>query len=119
MPTEEKVIVQGRIVEGVVQGITKFGAFVELDAGVVGLVHISEIADTYVNDVRDFLDVGNLVRVRVLNVSDGKIGLSIKQAIERPPRRDHANLEDKLNRFFKESDERQQSLKMKQDARRK
>lgn len=117
MPTEQKQIVPGKIVEGVVQGITKFGAFVELDPGVVGLVHISEIADTYVKDVREFLEPGETVRVKVLNVSEGKIGLSIKQARERV-KKDTANLDDKLSRFFKESDERQQSLKLKKEVKR-
>jgi len=45
----------GSIVEGVVTGITPFGAFVELPEGKVGLVHISEVADEYVRDVHDFL----------------------------------------------------------------
>ena len=45
----------GSIVEGVVTGITNFGAFVELPGGKVGLVHISEVADVYVKDVHDFL----------------------------------------------------------------
>jgi S1 RNA binding domain protein len=55
MPTEQTNIVPGSIVDGKVQGITNFGAFVELPGGVVGLVHISEIADTYVKDVKDFI----------------------------------------------------------------
>ena len=45
----------GDVVEGKVTGITKFGAFIELPDGKVGLVHISEVADVYVNDVKDFL----------------------------------------------------------------
>ncbi|MBC7075500.1 MAG: S1 RNA-binding domain-containing protein [Syntrophomonadaceae bacterium] len=81
MLTEQKNIVPGVIVEGKVQGVTKFGAFVELPGGAVGLVHISEIADTYVKNVRDFIQEGESVRVKVLNVSEGKIGLSIKQAL--------------------------------------
>jgi predicted RNA-binding protein with RPS1 domain len=55
MPTEQANIVPGEIIEGKVQGITNFGAFIELAGGIVGLVHISEIADTYVKDVRDFI----------------------------------------------------------------
>jgi S1 RNA binding domain protein len=80
MPTEQANIVPGEIIEGKVQGITNFGAFIELAGGIVGLVHISEIADTYVKDVRDFIQVGEQVKVKVLNVSGNKIGLSIKQA---------------------------------------
>ncbi len=70
----------GGVVEGTVTGITKFGAFVDLTDGKVGLVHISEVADVYVNDVKDFLKVGQKVKVKVLSVDDhGKIGLSIKR----------------------------------------
>lgn len=122
MPIKPKGFIPGDIVEGVVQGITKFGAFVELGEGAVGLVHISEIADTYVKDVKDFLQPGDKVRVKILNVSEGKIGLSIKQAKEqeRPqPRKDTRNLDDKLNRFFKESEERLQPLKLKKEVKRK
>jgi S1 RNA binding domain protein len=80
MPTEQTNIVPGSIMEGKVQGITNFGAFIELPGGMVGLVHISEIADTYVKDVRDFLQEGDPVKVKVLNVAGKKVGLSIKQA---------------------------------------
>ena len=74
----------GNILEGVVTGITKFGAFVELPGGKVGLVHISEVADVYVKDVNDFLKEKDKVKVKVLNVDDhGKIGLSIKQLQEK------------------------------------
>lgn len=70
----------GSIVEGVVTGITKFGAFVELAPGQTGLVHISEVASSYVNDVADYLKVGQTVSVKVLARTDqGKMNLSIKQ----------------------------------------
>lgn len=76
----------GSIVEGVVTGITKFGAFIELPGGKVGLVHISEVADVYVKDVNDFLKEKEKVKVKVLNVDEhGKIGLSIKQLQEKKP----------------------------------
>ena len=69
----------GSVVEGVVTGITNFGAFVELPEGKTGLIHISEVADVYVNDVHDFLRERDTVKVKVLTVDDrGKIGLSIK-----------------------------------------
>ncbi|MFD2115459.1 S1 domain-containing RNA-binding protein [Paenibacillus yanchengensis] len=75
----------GAKLEGKVTGITHFGAFVDLSGGVTGLVHISEIADNYVKDVKDHLKVDDVVKVKVINVDkDGKIGLSIKQAIDRP-----------------------------------
>ena len=71
----------GSIVEGVVSGITNFGAFVNLPEGKVGLVHISEVADVYVSDVKEFLKEQDKVKVKVLSVDEkGKIGLSIKKA---------------------------------------
>ena len=73
----------GQIVEGKVTGITNFGVFVDLGEGKSGLVHISEIAQTYVSDVREFVKEGDIVKMKVLNISDdGKISLSIKRAIE-------------------------------------
>ncbi|GGD99656.1 S1 domain-containing RNA-binding protein [Paenibacillus nasutitermitis] len=75
----------GAKLEGKVTGITHFGAFVDLSGGVTGLVHISEIADNYVKDVKDHLKLEDVVTVKVINVDkDGKIGLSIKQAVDRP-----------------------------------
>ena len=55
-------ISKGQILEGTVTGITKFGAFIELSTGETGLVHISEVADTYVNDVNEFLKVKDAVK---------------------------------------------------------
>lgn len=77
----------GSVLEGKVTGITKFGAFVSLPEGKSGLVHISEIAYTYVNDVKDYLQEGQEVKVKVINVDDsGRINLSIKKAQDPPPR---------------------------------
>lgn len=74
----------GSIVEGKVTGITKFGAFIELEDGSVGMVHISEISQSYVNDISDFLQDQQMVKVKILNIGDdGKISLSIKRA--QPP----------------------------------
>lgn len=74
----------GQIVEGKVTGITNFGVFVDLGEGKSGLVHISEISQTYVNDVREFVKENDVVKMKVLNVSEeGKISLSIKRAEER------------------------------------
>ena len=73
----------GSIVEGKITGITKFGAFVGLGEGKSGLVHISEIANSFVSDVHEHVQMGQTVKVRVLNISeDGKINLSIKRAME-------------------------------------
>ena len=75
----------GKIYEGKVTGITKFGAFVELEQGTTGMVHISEVANTYVNEIKDHLAEGQAVKVKVLSVSEeGKISLSIKKASENP-----------------------------------
>lgn len=75
----------GAIIEGKVTGITKFGAFVSLGEGKSGLVHISEISDSFVTDVSQFVSVGDTVRVRILAIdADGKIRLSIKKAVEAP-----------------------------------
>lgn len=71
----------GEILDGRVSGITGFGAFVTLPDGRSGLVHISEVADTYVRDIREYLTEGQEVKVKVMNLSpDGKIGLSIRRA---------------------------------------
>ena len=74
----------GTTEEGIVTGITGFGAFVRLNDGVSGLAHISEIADTYVKDIHDHLQVGQSVKVKILSVTaDGKLNLSVKQAAPR------------------------------------
>ena len=71
----------GTVLEGKVTGITKFGAFVALPDGKSGLVHISEIANTFVNDVHDFVQDGQTVKVKIIGIADdGKINLSIKKA---------------------------------------
>src|SRR5690625_1219461 len=69
----------GSIVEGKVTGITHFGAFVELEEGKTGLVHISEVADAYVNDIKDFIKQDDVIKVKIINMEEGKIGLSIRQ----------------------------------------
>jgi len=118
----------GSIVEGIVTGITKFGAFVELPGGITGLIHISEVADTYVKDVGDYLKMQQQVKAKVIKVGeDGKIALSIKQLNSdgrknegsRSKRRNSTmSFEDKLAKFLKESDEKQQALRRNQDYRR-
>ncbi len=75
----------GSIVEGKVVKITNFGAFVELPAGEKGLIHISEIANSYVKNVSDFLKENDVVKVKVIAVKgDGKLDFSIKQLEEKP-----------------------------------
>lgn len=67
--------------EGKVSAIMKFGAFIALEGGRSGLVHISEIANSYVSDVHDYLQEGQSVKVRVLASENGKLNLSIKKAL--------------------------------------
>ena len=77
----------GSILDGKVTGITKFGAFVALPEGKSGLVHISEIAYSYVNEVSEHLKEGQEVKVKVIGIDQAKrINLSIKQ-VEPPPQR--------------------------------
>jgi S1 RNA binding domain protein len=105
----------GSIIEGKVTGITKFGAFVELPSGDTGLVHISEVANTYVKDISSFLKPDDTVKVKVIKVGDdGKIGLSIKQLEETTERIEQVSrmsFEDQMNKFLRESNERLQDLK--------
>ncbi len=123
-------ITVGSIVDGKVTGITKFGAFVEIENAKVGLVHISEVADAYVKDVNDYLKVGDNIKVKVLSIEEnGKIGLSIKQAILPKPKEKQPPMvvfdsesprsgafEDKLARFMKDSDEKLVALKKHQEG---
>ncbi len=112
----------GSIVEGVVSGITHFGAFVTLSTGETGLVHISEIADTYVKEIGQFIKENDKVSVKVLTIDGKKIGLSIRQANPSRPapetrRRDSLNFEDRLTRFMKESEDRMTDLRRAQNRR--
>ena len=78
----------GTIVDGKVTGIKDFGAFVKLPTGETGMVHISEVAATYVSNIHDHLSVGQDVKVKVLGENDkGKISLSIKQTLPQSEQR--------------------------------
>lgn len=73
----------GTILEGKVTGITNFGAFVELPNCKKGMVHISEVSNTFVKDINDHVKIGDTVKVRVININEkGEIALSIKKAVE-------------------------------------
>ena len=76
----------GMILEGKVSGITKFGAFVDLPDSKTGMVHISEVAPTYISEISDYVKVGDTVNVKVLAIENGKIKLSMKQAL---PKEEH------------------------------
>ena len=69
--------------EGKITGITNFGIFADLGKGKSGMVHISEVSRTYINDINELFNVGDVVKMKVMNVTeDGKISLSIKRALE-------------------------------------
>ena len=129
----------GNILEGKVTGITKFGAFVELPGGKTGMVHISEVAATYVNEISEHLKDNQVVKVKVLSISpEGKVSLSIKRALPPPvpqPRRegprtdnfdwngakgksDSLSFEDMMNKFKQTSDDKMSDLKKYTDVKR-
>ncbi|HDF1772623.1 TPA: RNA-binding protein S1 [Staphylococcus aureus] len=121
----------GNKLKGKVTGIKKFGAFVELPEGKSGLVHISEVADNYVENVEEHLSVGDEVDVKVLSIADdGKISLSIKKAKDRPLRQHTSkpshqkpvqkaeDFEKKLSNFLKDSEDKLTSIKRQTESRR-
>jgi len=129
------ILETGQVVEGVVTGITNFGAFVELPGGKSGLIHISEISDSYVEDIRQHLQESDRVKVRILRVNpQGKFDLSIRQVDSagqrkfkrtgkgpgggRAESKGPASFEDKITRFLKESEERQLDIKRNREAKR-
>lgn len=79
----------GAIVEGKVKSITNFGAFISLPEGKTGLVHISEVANSFVSDVRQHLTEGQDVKVMVISTDNNKLNLSIKR-LEAKPQRENA-----------------------------
>ena len=125
----------GAVLQGKVTGITKFGAFVSLPENKTGLVHISEISHTYVNDVREHLEDGQEVSVKILSIEPGgRMNLSIKKAAEpsggkrqgRPgqgQRRPAApvgplTFEDKLKLFMADSESKMSDLRQHGDRKR-
>lgn len=73
----------GEILEGKVTAVKDYGVFVDLGEGKTGMVHISEVAQTYVSQIRDFVNEGDQVKVKIIGIGDdGKINLSIKKAQE-------------------------------------
>ncbi|MBE6856975.1 MAG: S1 RNA-binding domain-containing protein [Ruminococcus sp.] len=81
----------GKIYEGKVKGITQYGAFVDINGGGSGMVHISEIANTFVSEIREHLTENQEVKVKVIGINEaGKVSLSIKKAVENPqPEKQH------------------------------
>ncbi len=115
----------GAVVEGTVEKVTDYGAFVKLDSGESGMVHISEVDVNYVRDIREYVRENDKVTVKVIGQKDdGKIDLSIKQAQpgyeEQPQRRSgpDPDFERKLKRFMSQSQERLVDLKRHREGRR-
>ena len=112
----------GSIITGKITGITNFGAFVSLPGGRSGMVHISEVSHTYVENIKEHLSEGQEVTVKVLEPDkNGRINLSIKKAMPNPgrterktapppsnrgrgPLRGDLTFEDKLKQFMQDSD---------------
>lgn len=130
----------GDIVEGKITGVVKFGVFADIGGGVSGMVHISEISNTYVSDINDFIKVGDTAKMKVISVGeDGKIALSIRKAspaapaapkekkpreVKTPAKPDStfvweaepdtsASFEEMMSRFKQRSDEKISDLKRK------
>ena len=132
----------GKIIEGKVTGITQFGAFVTIEGGKTGLIHISEVALEYVKDIKNHLKEGDTVKAKILSIDDaGKISLSVKQALidernaakkaahKKPARKPDdydwakktaqpASFEDMLAKFKQDSDEKQHDVKKAIDSKR-
>lgn len=125
----------GKIIEGKVSGITNFGAFIQLPDGKTGLVHISEVAEAYVKDIKEHLKENQVVKVKVLSEDHkGKLSLSIKKAQEPKPvyytrrpvdvdwsrsaNNEALSFEDHMSRFKKDSEERMRDLKKGVEAKR-
>jgi len=127
--------------EGKVTGITKFGAFVELPGGKTGMVHISEVAPTFVKDIHDYVTENQTVKVKILNIGpDGRISLSMKRVADghrgggreaarypgrpgsyewQPSRKSEpTNFEDMMTKFKQTSDEKMSDLKRCMEAKR-
>lgn len=130
----------GTVLEGKVTGITKFGAFVELPGGKTGMVHISEVAPTFVKEIRDYVTENQMVKVKILNITpEGKVSLSMKRVNDSPKtgnrpapraarpgsyewqpnrRNEPTNFEDMLSKFKQTSDEKMSDLKRCMEAKR-
>ena len=133
----------GAVLEGKVKSITNFGAFIALPENKTGLVHISEVANTYVSDIRQHLTEGQDVKVVVINTDGGKLNLSIKRLESKPQREQREQrsapaqprparqaptpppapktadqlFEEKLKQFMAESDSKISSIRQYSDRR--
>ncbi len=115
----------GAVVQGTIEKVTDYGAFVKLESGESGMVHISQVDVNYVKNIRDFIKEGDVVQVKVVGQKeDGKIDLSIKQAKpgfeDRPQKKKgrDPDFEAKLKRFMSQSQERLVDLKRHKEGKR-
>ncbi len=134
----------GSVHEGTVTGLTKFGAFVKLENGASGMVHISEVSNEFVSEISEHLSEGDKVKVKVIEINEkGKISLSIKKALPQPekpakparPKRENNNnnrgwkgtpqqetsapmsFEDMMAKFKAQSEDKMSDLKRSSDKR--
>ena len=132
----------GTILEGKVKSITNFGAFIALPENKTGLVHISEVANAYVSDIRQHLTEGQDVKVVIIGADGGKLNLSIKRLEAKPQQREFRGnasqprparpaaptpppapktadqlFEEKLKQFMTESDSKISSIRQYSDRR--
>lgn len=122
----------GTICIGKVTSITKYGAFMSLDGGKSGMVHISEVSHSYVNDINEHLQVGQEAKVKIIEIDEkGRISLSIRKAepkperqatphppkFNAPPRPVELSFEDKLKQFMQDSDSKISGIKQYSDRR--
>ena len=128
----------GAVLEGKVKTITNFGAFITLPENKTGMVHISEVSNTYVSDIRQHLSEGQDVKVMVISAEPGKINLSIKRLEAKPQRENKPQqarpvrtapppppapktadqlFEEKLKQFMSESDSKISSIRQYSDHR--
>lgn len=104
-------ITAGQKYTGKVTGIKPFGAFVQLENGKSGLVHISELSDSFVNSVEEVVKLGQVVEVRVKEVAEnGKLNFSMKSGSPRRSARSAMDLDKMMTNFLKDSDEKQTML---------
>ncbi len=117
----------GAVLEGKVLSIKKFGAFVDLGEGLNGLLHISEISESYVEEVSEYLKKGQKVKVKVLSVEEGKISLTMKGFGEDKKKsiaewnyddkQSDMSFEEKMSRFMKDSNEKYAQLRVRDNKR--
>ena len=94
----------GAVLEGKIKTITNFGAFVSLPENKTGMVHISEVANAYVSDIRQHLTEGQDVKVMVIGTENGKINLSIKRLEPKPQRENNGNFQRREGGNFQRRD---------------